>query len=594
MSMFKFSRTLFVASLFAVFAFALTGCGGPAKVELSDAEKSPEGVALEDYLPQDTLMMMTVTTQDESQRESFNTLMSYFPQEDMDALWESFMLEMALELEESGLDYEEDIAPIFSDSYRFTFGMAGELEQDEPDMYIAFTVADTEKAKALIEKAIEEDDDAVSGTVLGAMTVDNESDDMYLALYKDTLLITNIAKNRDAAIKRVVKNEASILSNELFMKSYEDLPKPNLGIAYINVNDLFTKLEATGEEEVPSGDFVEALYGEAFAFTATEDGISMIVQVAFDETSEGFNFADYPYEEPYMYKNIPGEKLMIYSEAYGMKSAFDIQMQTLTTDPDSMEEFEEFKMIFKESLGLDFDDDILSWMDKGFALVVQQNKSIIPAISFYVDASSEPEKAQEVLDLIDAAMQQGVDAMLADAPEELDAANILIKDTVILGNSEVNRVAFDVTGLSDEQLLEAGLPSGVFVEPFEIYYGLTDENYFLLSTYSGLDEDYETTMTVAENPMVQDAQKYLEGYPYGLSYISVQEVMNYVDTFVGFMELVEGPMGDDVQAGLDKVKAYIAPIKYLTAGNKQVENIAEGLMFVKMEQPVVEEEVAEE
>lgn len=495
------------------------------------------------------------------------------------------MLKMALKLKDAGLNYKKDVAPIFGDSYRFTFGISGDMEKGDPDMYVALTLNDSDKAKALLDKMIEDNDDVVSGTVLGAMTVDDEANDMYLALYKDTLLITNVAENRDAALKRVTKNEASILSNETFKKSYDSLPKPNLGIAYINVNELFTKLAEREDETVPSGKFVEALHGEAFAFLAEEDGIKMVVQVAFDDKSEGFNFNDYPYVEPYMYKNIPGDKLIIYSEAYGMKSAFDIQMQAFATDEQTMKDFEDFKSMFNSTLGLDFDEDILSWMDKGFAISVQQNKNIIPAISLYIDASSQPKKAQKVLDLIDAAMEQGVSSIIASAPEDFDAASVLKKDKVMLGNSEVNRVVFDVTGLSEEELLAAGLPSGVFVEPFEIYYGLTDKDYFLFSTYSGLDKDYGNTMTVAENPMVKDAQKNLEGYPYGLSYISVEEVMNYVDTFVGFMELVKGPMGDDVQAGLDKVKAYVAPIKYLVAANKKAKNIAEGLMFVKMEQP---------
>lgn len=595
MRMLSFTKSLIMASLFVVFAFALTGCGGPAKVVLSDNEKSPEGVALEDYLPEDTLIMVSISTQDKGQRESFQNLMSYFPQEDTDALWEGMMEELTLGLEEAGLTYEDDIAPIFSDSYRFTFGMAGDLEKDDPDMYIAITLADTDKAKSLLQKALEEDSDGdlTQGTILGAMTIDKESEDMYLALYKDTLLITNLSENREAALKRVVKNEASILSNELFTKSYEQLPTPNLGIAFININELFTKLAETEDAAIPSGPFIDALYGEAFAFLAEEDGIRMVVQVAFNEDSEGFNLNDYPYKEPYMYKNIPGDKLIMYSEAYGMKDAFDIQMQAFATDEESMEEFEEFKSMIKATVGLDFDDDILSWMDKGFAFVWQHNESIIPAISIYIDASTNPEAAQKVLDLIDAGMEQGVAAMLEDAPEELDATNILRKDTVMLGDSKIDRVVFDVSNLSDEELLEAGLPSGVFVEPFKIYYGITDENYFLFSTYTGLDEDYSVTVTVAENEVIKESQKYLKGYEYQLSYISIEETMNYVENFIGFMELVEGPMGKGVEEGIKKVKAYLAPIKYIVAGNKKSdENVAEGTMFVKIEQP--EEEVVAE
>lgn len=587
--MFKVSKALIIASLFVVSTLMLTGCWGPSKAALNDTEKSAEGIALEDYLPKDTLVMVSVSTQDKEQKEAFDKLFSYFPQEDLDKLWENMIEELTLELEETGMTYEEDIAPIFSDNFRFTFGMAGDMTQDDPDMYIALTLADKEKAKSLIEKMLEEDEEGnlSQNAIMGAMTVDNEDKDMYLALYKDTLLITNIKENREAAIKRVIKNEESILSNDLFKNSYKGLPKPNLGIMFINLKELFAKLSQAelDEDEKLSMEFIESLYGEAFALTAKEDGLMMVVQVAFDENNDFFNLKNYPYLEPYMYKNIPGEKLIMYMESYGMKEAFDIQMKALMADEESQKGLRQFKAILKSALDLSLDDDILSWMDKGFAFVMQHNQNIIPAISIYIDASSNPDDAQKVLDLIDAGMQQAVESAFMDAPEDLDVASILKKDTVTLGKSEINRVSFDITGLSEEQLLEAGLPSGVFPEPVEMYYGMTDEDYFLFSTYTGLDKDYEKTTSVAENNFVKESRNYIKDYPYQLTYISVEEVMNYVDTFVGFMQLIEGPMGKDVQEGLDKVKSYLAPIKYMVAGNKKVENIAEGGMFVKMEQP---------
>ena len=587
MNMFRFIKSLMLASLFAVFVFALTGCGGPAKVALTDSEKSPEGVSIEDYLPQDTLMMISISTQDKDQREAFQTIINYFPEEDMQNAWKSMVKEFGPKLEKTGISYENDIAPIFGNSYRFTFGMTGDIKKDDPDMYIALTLADSEKAKSLLEKLIEKDNDLTSEELFGAMTLDNKSEDMYLALYKDTILITNVAENRESALKRMVKNEESILSNEDFKKSYNKLPKPNLGIAFINIKELFSKFGESDKDNMANSPFADALHGEAFAFTAEEDGIRVIVQVIFNKDSKEFNLNNYPYEEPYMYKNIPGGKLIMYSESYGMKDAFDIQMQALGGDKESQKEFSEFKRIIKSTVKLDFDEDILSWMDKGFALVLQHNKSIVPAISLYVDASSNTKSAQKVLDLIDAGVSQAVESMLANAPENIDAENVVRKDKVTLGKSEINRVALDFTSLSDEELLDAGLPSGIFVEPIEFYYGLTDENYFLISTYTGLDKDYDNTITVAENEKVKEAQTYLDGYKYQLSYISVDEIVKYVDTFVGYMEVVDGPIDENARKKLDKVKSYLAPIKYLVGSNKKEENVVEGLMFVKMEQPEI-------
>lgn len=596
MKTFRFTKSLITAGIFVIFAFMLSGCGETAKVELQSTQKSVQGVVLEDYLPEDTLMMMTISTQDSEQREQFEQLMSYFPQEDIDQLWQQAILEFSMELEEAGLAYEEDIAPIFSEQYRITFGLAGDMKRDNPDIYIAFTVADSQKTQALLDKIIEQDSNGniTHGTVLGARTINDIDEDMYLALYKDTVILTNREENRDAALKRVAQNNPSLRSSELFKESYKQLPKPYMGIIYINVNELFKRMQDVEKDDMPSGPFVDALYGETFAITAEEDGLRMIIQIAFDENEEGFDFSNYPYEEPYMYNEIPGENIIIYSEAYGMKDTFDIQMQAFKYDEESMEDFDRFKALLKGTVGLDFEEDLLSWMDRGFAMIVQPNKSIIPGISFYVDAQSDPESAQKLLDVIDAGMTQAVESMKQNMPKELDADTILYKETVSLGDSDVNRVSFDVSTLSEEELLNAGLPSGVFIEPIEIYYGLTDQEYFLFSTYTGLDTKYETAVRVSEDENIKEAQAYLKDYPYQISYISIEETIKYVKNFVSFIELVEGPMDEEAQEMFNKVISYFEPIKYLVGSSQKADNVAEGMMFVKMEQPATNEEAEEE
>ena len=595
MKMFRFTKPLLAASIFVVFAFTLGGCGNPEKVEMESTQKSEQDIVLEDYLPEDTLMMMTISTQNAEQQEHLNKLISYFPQEDIDQLWQQAILEFSMALQEAGLTYEEDIAPIFSKHYRVTFGMVGDMKQDNPDIYIAFTVADSEKTQDLLDKIIEQDSDGdlTHGTVLGAKTINDTDEDMYLALYKDTVILTNREENRDAALKRVVQDQPSLRSNTLFQKSYKQLPKPYMGIIFINVNELLTRIQKTEKDDMPSGPLLDALYGETFAITAEEDGLRMIIQVLFNENQEEFNFNDYPYEEPYMYNHIPGENIIIYSEAYGIKNAFDIQMQALAYDKESTKNFDRFKALIKEAVGLDFEEDLLSWTDRGFAMIMQQNKSIVPGISFYVDAQSDLKAAQKVLDVVDAGMLQAVESMRENMPKELDANTILRKDTVNLDGSEVNRVVFDVSTLSEEELLNAGLPSGVFIEPIEIYYGLTDKQYFVFSTYTGLDEKYETEVRVADDEKIKEAQTYLDGYKYQISYFSVEETIKYVNNFVSFFELVEGPMGEEAQATFNKVMSYFEPITYLVGSNKKIDNVAEGMMFVKMKQPETTKEPEE-
>jgi hypothetical protein len=432
------------------------------------------------------------------------------------------------------------------------------------------------------------------GELFRHTTLDNNEDDMYLALYRDTVLIASKKDLRDRAVTRMEKNENSLLSNEHYMNSYKKLPKPNMGTMFINLNqfgDMFADLEEDEKEQMPM-DLFNSIIAEGFALTAEDDGMKLIAEVIFNPETEGFNFAEFPYEKPYMYEKIPGDKLIMYMEAYSLAKMYELEKDILLTGPDAKEDFEDIEEAIEDNLDLDLEDDILSWMDRGYAIMMQRNEGLVPAISIYVDAASDTEGAQKLLDVMDMALNQAVAGFMMSAPEDIPAEEVIVKDTVEMGGSEINRVKVDFTVLSDEQLMAAGLPKGVFVEPIELYYGMTSDDYFLISTYVGLNEEFDSSVKVAENEKIKEGSKYLAGYPYQLSYISVDEAVKYVDTFIELLEKVQGPMPKDFSEGYGKVKQYLAPVKYFIGGNqKPDENTVEGMMFLKIEE--VEEDVEE-
>jgi hypothetical protein len=190
-------------------------------------------------------------------------------------------------------------------------------------------------------------------------------------------------------------------------------------------------------------------------------------------------------------------------------------------------------------------------------------------------------------------MQFVEDAKL-NAEEGLPVDDMLKIETVDLGGADVKRLVVDFTVLPEEDLASEGIPPGVFNKPIMFYYGITGDNYLVLSTYADLADEYDTTDTVANNKSVIEAQTYINDYPYALTYISVDEAMLYVDGFITTMEAVEGPMDDEFKEGYSKAKEYLAPIKYLVSASKKVENVAEGSMFLRIAEGAPEpEEVAE-
>lgn len=578
-------KALTLAAVFTLPVLMFIGCG-PAKVSLHETDLSKQGVALENYLPEDTLMYMSANLADSDQKNKFQNLLAKFPQEEMGPFFDGILEEISAALSGSGIEFKDDLAPAFGDDFKVIFSMAGPLgpenPEDDPTMYIAFTLNDTDILMQTIDKMIAEKEGYVKGEQFGEVILDNDEEPSYAVIFKDTLLITNKKEARHDALKRMKNNENSVLNNDQFKTTYNNLPQPNLGYAYINVSELITFASNIEEVKIPAdAPFIKALFTEAFVFIAENDGLKMIVDVAFDPNNKDFNINDIPYREPYLLAGMPGEKLIMYSESSGLNKAFDIQMAAL--DEDSQKEFRKAELLIKKTVGIDLHEDVLSWMDRGYALAVQRNNSIIPAISLLVDAQSNPEGAQKIVDLLDAAFTEAVEGMKADAPAEIDTDKFIRKDKVTIGKSEINRVSFDFSTMTDDELKDAGLPSGVFTEPIEFFYGLTAKNYFILSTLSGLNTKMGSEINVDSVEELKEARSYLKDYPYGISYISVGETVKYIDDFITVIETVQGPMDKDFTEGYAKLKNYLAPVKYITAGNKKLDNIAEALLFVKMD-----------
>jgi len=585
--------------------FVFSGCG-PEKYKMPEYEKSPQGVVLEDFMPENVMMSFSINTRDPNQKEKFNNLKSYFPKEDMDTLVKSLLDDLNIKLKENDLNYEDDIAPLLSDSFKGIMAMTGPFPQlksnkkntsdkeVKPDVYVAFTVADTKKAEELMNKLAENDADTEKNDVFGYPALNNEKEDMYIVLYKDVVLMTNSTKTRYEAVKRARNNENSLVSNENFKKALESLPKPNMGMAYINVEQLFKAIaeseKDTSDFDMTSVPFVKALQYEAFALIAEDEGIKMNIQVSFDPKNKDFNIDQFPYAEPYLYKKLPGKDLMIYAESYGLKALIDLELKMILTQKGDKEDFEDMKKTIKKSVGLDFDNDILSWMDKSYVFVLQRNEGLMPGLSLYIDASSDPEGAKKTAEVINAGFTQLHDVVLNQGDPMLE--KIVKLEPVKMQNTddELTRFSIDLTQLTDEEKLEAGMSEGLFNAPMEVYYGVTKDNLFVFSIYTGLDKELGSENTVAANEKIKESMTYLKDYPYQLSYVSIDEVVLYVDKFIELMTVIQGEMPKDVAEGYAKAKQYLAPIKYLVGGNKKVENIAEGMMFIKMEKPAVKEE----
>ncbi|MFC1810507.1 DUF3352 domain-containing protein [Patescibacteria group bacterium] len=580
----KTFKSLFLVGLLIVSLAILTGCDD--KTQLHESDLSQEGVALENYLPKDALFAITLNLNDEDQAEKLAKLGDKFPEETRKKIFEGILEELNKELERIDATLDEDLLPILGENPRVLLGMGSnfpDLEEnpDEmPEMYVALTVDDPQAMIELNDKYLPIDPELSKGSEFGEVTYDFEKsaeDSMYVAHYKDTIFMSNKKNIRHEALKRIKNNEESLLNHKLYKELYEKVMKPNFATFYINYEHYFDLIAQLEGEDYPMK-FKEGFHMAIFmGLQADDDGVRMISMPAFENAP--FDMADFPMHEPYLHNGTPGKNLIMYAEIYNLKKSLEIGMDFYEWDEDTSKELRKAELLVKKTIGIDWKEDILSWMDKGFAMVLQRNDSMIPAISFYVDASSNPEGAGEVIDLLDAALEEAYNGLLASAEPGIDVATIVRKEVVQVGKSELNKFSFDVSGMSDEELLAAGMPSGIFTEPIELYYGLTVNDYFIFSTYSGLDKDFDNFVSVGSLIEVQEGREYVKDYPYNLSYISVEEAFKYVDQIFTAMEKVEGPMDEEALEAYGLVRDFLAPVKYMIGSDK----LDQSAGFIKIE-----------
>ena len=145
----KVTNLLKALLLAALFSMLLTGCTN--KIELHENDQSAQKVALENYLPKDTVLTMTLNLTDESQKQDFAKIASKFPQETAGKFLEGLLEELQMEFDKLETNLQDDLWPAFGDSPRILLAMSNS-EDEDPDIYLAATLADRSKLEETINK----------------------------------------------------------------------------------------------------------------------------------------------------------------------------------------------------------------------------------------------------------------------------------------------------------------------------------------------------------------------------------------------------------------------------------------------------------
>jgi len=496
------------------FLLIVAGCGS----SFENLNKSEGGVMIEQLLPKDTWLMLSVTTKDEGQREAFNKFASEFSGE------ANFFESITQGFADIGMSYEEDIAPILGeDGFRFVMAYAGQ------DAYIAMTISDVGKTEAWLDAMVARGEAEVLALGDEDMYVSKmDGQESYVMIIEDVLMVAGSSEALLNAKGQLAADDAeSLLGNDKYMTSMEEVETPYVGYVYVDFNEYESVMGAP----FGAGSFMgmgSYLMDNQVWSVAFDDGQVLLSgygdgdREVIDNIDMGLD--DTQGESVYLAENVPADNLILYDESGQLGGLLDLWIRKGGQDLEAT--YASIDAVTTKFFSLNFKDEILTFLDKGYAVAVHDNGSAaMPAISLIIDVSSDLESAQEFITRLDSQVDSLVMMMQYD---ETGAWDSLSKtDTSVLGGD------FHVVSMRMDQLASVyeayvgGTPPADG-EVLTLSYGITADDLLIISTYDKW-ELFDKGNSVADLPDFVEMRKAAKDYDDTVLYVDISEVAKYLD-----------------------------------------------------------------
>ncbi len=560
-----------LAAMGILFVLSLSGC--QQSVMTIPRFMSEKGVNVEAFLPAESLLVAKFGSRDADQLDALKILNGYFPNDPLGAIVTEFNqgFKNGTNLTELGLNYEQDVLPILNNKSQFFMAMSSRQEVLPPgtletasspkvSFSLAMTIADEAKFDALLDTQIKKNllkkEDYNGQSIYSQVT--QTGGEAYLSKYMDTVFLTSNLELLKTGLNNVKANTNLLGENKAYARAMAAY-KPNLAVAYVNLAEslgLFKGSDAKSGEEVAkmlSGTDAANIESEMLILTAEKDGIRMTSRVL---GKNGVDLTKSPQAasvQAYLLKKIPAVSPIFYFEGTLLKSYYENLMKTLGSDTEAADGVNQMKEFLKAQ-GLDLEKDILTYMDKGVALLLEDTGTPIPGIGIYLDATSNLEGATKTVQ----ALNKGFEALLAEASAQSpEILMLLSKEEVKTGKLWKFKLNLDGILAAAPSALSKKL-SG---QKVELYYGLLDDGVMTISLKADLDKVYGGAQVVEKSTEFGQAMNYVGSESRGLAYLSPEQMIRLVDTYFALIADTTGQA--PAIPGYDTAKRYLEPLKSL-------------------------------
>lgn len=546
--------------VFAVI-FLFVGCQG-----LSDGKSlmvSAGGVKAETLLPDDVWMVMKIGSSDQNQIEKLDKLMDLFPTDFIDYIIEEAATGFNQDNAKYGIDFKEDILPAVGENWQLMIAFSGGVSDvEEPVIMAIFMPADAEKIEEMMKKMPENG----KGNEIKwneYTFYSSESEDAYFVRHEDVILVSNDMDALKNAVSGQMKG--SLLVNKSY-QAWAAKAGENIGFMFADLA-IFADgmMKNVNVEEAEQADrmmeMMSVFDGEFFVLSAEDDGFRIGGTVGMDMVAwRELGLPDLQEQgKSYLYKRLPGKGVVVYSEGSNLKRGLDMMIAMYK----DIDEVTYGVAMIKAALAMqkiDYEKDLMAFMDRGFAFSMNQTENLIPSIGLYFDAESSPDGAKKVMNVI----YKGIEGLLAEGGIDDDIMASISHEKVDCGEGECYVFAMDFAKLPEDGREEMG--EAFANEKLMMQYGLNENNLAFFTMDSGfLDGQFDT---LEKNARFAEAMALIPNMDEQASFIDVRALADFVDGWVQYGLKQSGTEGTEDMSEYETVMEYVRPVQYFVSGAK--------------------------
>ena len=396
------------------------------------------------------------------------------------------------------LDYDKDIKPWLGS---ITVAGVTEKEGDEPAMVMIMGIKD--KLEALKFATRQKDDAGDKAKITKYKGIDiyefDDSTRAFLTLLDNHIVFSDKKSQVEAAID-IEKGADSVLSNaEIKDALNESVTVSNpVAVGFANPAILFEVAsdlapDTSAESQILLEDLKK--YQALSLAWGIEDRGFRFKNVLKHSLDQDFTFDPLPGK---VVSRFPENTLALIHSGY-LDKTWKLASEQLERDPETKKGLDEFLQQFSQATQLDFEEDILSWMDGEFALgILPANDGILSQVGFG-------------------------GAIAIKTSHQSTAKTTLDKLTTLVGNSGAQISKKDISGIP---MTQWGIP----VQPALVNYGWIDNKTLLMtlgeSTVSTLTQP--SAETVKQNSVFKSLTGSLPNLDRGLFYVNVEGLLETV------------------------------------------------------------------